>query len=151
VEYNKAVSGNLRKEIDSELLTLLSSQYVEASTYNFDDNNRRSAYFHYAVVGALCVVVLELLAAVPYFYARQGDDEKARKVEIVNLKEIIDMATKPNSTNNTNVNSSGRAGSGGQSGSTPAGSSTPVPPQPPQVHYIKDGQRSVQQKQGGKK
>lgn len=76
-----ADTGRPSIDIKSEMTGWLKSQYVEAATMNFEENNRKLGALANALRSVTLAVLLGILTALPYFIIKQMNMHAPSRVE----------------------------------------------------------------------
>lgn len=84
--FNATARPEYLLDIDNEIESLLTDQYVEAATLRFEQNNRKYGYFMSALLTIVTAAALAILCAIPYFALSVGRDKPALKVEVVDVQ-----------------------------------------------------------------
>ncbi|XDD45206.1 hypothetical protein AB3N60_10810 [Leptospira sp. WS39.C2] len=95
-DYNKAVNKKDKVDIENEFYEMLMEQYIEYSTLNFENNNKKSGYLRKTTVSLIVSFSFTILCSISFVYMKYSENEFIYKVHINNFEKGEDyMPEKP--------------------------------------------------------
>lgn len=97
-DYNNAVNKKHKVDIENEFYEMLIEQYIEYSTLNFENNNKKSGYLRKTTVSLIVSFSFTILCSISFVYMKyiENENEFIYKVHINNFKKGEDyMPEKP--------------------------------------------------------